>query len=335
MRIQTLGAMLVLVWAPNLAAQIWPGRSVRRAGAGIEVLDSSAALPRRVFEDTGATVLMDPSVGPGGKWVALVRHIRIPTHDENGSDRRKTTVIVVDALTGRRQLEVPGGLYFFWCGTDCIAVLYGYYSEGFEGGPSSDSLDVFRPSNGLRSQSYKASSGQFVDPHWFPKDSSILSGGWSGSGREFRRTFLRLDLRTGEIDATEPLRGEISGSGRFAIERDYGEPARVVRNSESVSPPLEGRWQVEEWLGRTDKALLLSIPPRRPSPPGTPNRVRPSPPRDPTAPPTERTYRVWDVAGGTVSGEWMAAETPWRGPAPNGCRLFLKDGRLTAAPGCH
>lgn len=113
MRIQTLGAMLVLVWAPNLAAQIWPGRSVRRAGAGIEALDSSAALPRRVFEDTGATVLMDPSVGPGGKWVALVRHIRIPTHDENGSDRRKTTVIVVDALTGRRQLEVPGGLYTF------------------------------------------------------------------------------------------------------------------------------------------------------------------------------------------------------------------------------
>lgn len=338
MRIPIIGALLILACAPPLLAQNWPGRAIRLVPGGAEVLDSPNASPRRVFGDTTPRWVVSPSVAPDGNWIALIRYEPGRVEGTSYTVNPLPVVFVVDAGTGGIQFSVRGGISYLWCGPDCIAVLYGTYNEGSEGGPYGDSLAVFRASTGALRMLFKVPNTGLIAPTWFPQDSSIVASAWSGLGRSARHSFLRLDFSTGVISETEAREGAISGSGRFVHRYVEGDSwiTRAGTGTAMLTPNIDGRWQVEEWLGRTDKVLLLQLPPLRPRVPGGPRpRVRPSAPHDPNAPPAERTYRIWDVAGGTVSGEWKAAETAWRGPAPNGCRLFLRDGKLTAAPGCR
>ena len=335
-----LPLLLILSAAQPTSAQNWPGPSVRRVSGGIEVLDSPSGVPRRVYFDSTERWITDLSVGPGGGRVAFVRFTRVQTGPEDYSDRRESEVVVLDAQSGRRQLGVEGGLSYVWCGADCVAVLYGTYNENSEGGPYGDSLDVFHASTGRRIHSFHPKDTSFIAPRWVASDSVILAEAYARGGYQaLRLPGLRLDLRTGSLQAESVIAGSRSGSGRFVhnYEMDESWVQRASSDTSRVRPPLEGRWQAEEWLGRSDKMLLIKLAPRvtRPRVRGDGGGVRPVVPRPAGTLPPERTYRIWDVATGQVSDEWKAAETPWRGPAPNGCRLFLKDGRLTAAPGCR
>jgi hypothetical protein len=331
MRSQLLATVLALVFAPHLAGQNWPGRSVRLVPNGVEILDNAGVLPRRIFTDTTAWAVLTPSVSPNGELLGVVRMEAGVIEGTGYGVPPYPTTVVLDSRTGAARLRIPGAYAFAWCGVSCVAVLYGVYSEDSEVGPYGDSAAVYDVTIGRRRFVLHRELGAFFAPRWISRDSSVIFGGYYGGPK--------VSLQDGsqhELNAPSPNE---SGSGRWVIETGPEMPTAVVRprdgSVDSIAIPLEGRWQVEEWLGRTDKILLLFIPPRRPPRPGEPTGVRPRPPRDPNAPPADRTYRIWDVATGTVSEEWKAAETAWRGPAPNGCRLFLKDGGLTAAPGCR
>lgn len=320
-------------------AQTWPGRVARLNQGGIEVLDSATGAPRRITGDTALDWLTDLSVAPGGGRVGVVQFERGPSGADGQEGWPTAFTVVFDAISGRQTLRIRDGLSFLWCGSDCIAVLYGLYSENSEGGPSGDSLDVFRASTGERSFVTRSPHLIFDGPQWWASDSTIVADGFTlDAPRAEPIPGIRIDLRSGSVRVAPVVLGIPSASGRFVIRSEYGESHWVAQSSDSLHGlrhGLPGKWQVEEWLGKSDKILLLFIPPRRPPPPGTPGGVRPRTPSERNAAPPERTYRVWDVATGRVGPEWKAAETGWRGPAPNGCRLFLKDGRLTAAPGCR
>lgn len=312
-------------------AQNWPGRSVRIFAASVEVLDTLGAAPRRLYSDTSAWAIWTPAVSPTGALVGVVRMEKGIMNGTGYGVAPYPTTLILDAGTGAERLRIPGGYAFTWCGDTCIAVVYGVYSEGSEVGPYGDSAAIYDVATRRRRVALHRERGVFYSPRWIPGDSSVIFGGFYG-GPKYR-------IRDGaplEWDGPSP---ELSGSRGWAIRRGEGEVqvVPVDGSADSTPVPLPGRWQVEEWLGQTDKVLLLELAPRRILPRGDPGarRVRPSPPRDPSAPPPDRTYRIWDLATGEVSEEWKAAETPWRGPAPNGCRLFLKEGRLTAAPGCR
>lgn len=340
MRFHFLGTLLVLTLAPRLAAQNWPGRSVRLVPSGVEILDAPNGTPRRIFFDSTAWGVNDPAVAPGGARVGVIRWEQGQLGGTGYVVPPIPTVVVIDAGSGRVLLRVLGGLAFEWCGNDCISVLYGHYDEGSEGGPYGDSLGIFEPSTGEQLHSYHPAGVSFIAPAWRPADSTIVSQAYDRDGyRVSRLPGIRIELRSGEFRIDSVVPGVPSASGQYVIQREEGDSGWVRRRSVpaiDIAIPIGGRWQIEEWLGRTDKVLLLQLPPLRPRLPGAPRpRVRPSAPRDPNALPAERTYRIWDVPTGQVSEEWKAAETPWRGPAPNGCRLFLKENKLTAAPGCR
>jgi hypothetical protein len=333
MRTLIVGFNLAVSATISLNAQNWPGRSARLVTSGVEVLDLAGATPRRVFTDTAAWGVWDPSISPDGSLLAVVRMQRGVIDGHGYGVPPYPTTVIVDARSGAERLRIPGAYAFTWCGNACVAVLYGVYIEDSEVGPYGDSAAVYDLRTARRQFVLQRERTPFFAPHWSPRDSTVIFGGFYGGPQ--------VSLRDGSQRAPDAAWPNVSGSGRWMIGRPDADYRYVVQPSDgsldSIAIPVAGRWQVEEWLGQTDKVLLLELPPLRIVDRNDPNarRVRPRPPRDPNAPPPERTYRIWDLATGAVSEVWTAAETNWRGPAPGSCRLFLKNGSLTAAPGCR
>jgi len=299
--------------------------------SGVEVLDVPTATPRRVFYDSTAWMVTGQSISPTGEFLAVVRYEPGRIEGTGYGLPPFPTTVVLEASTGAVVMSIPRGISAVWCGEECLTVLYGVYVEGSEVGVLGDSMTVFNVVAGHPLLTVEPVRWQIAAPAWRPSDSSIVYRGAPRGRWETRK----LDLRTGEQASESFGRGESSGSGRFF--RHYEEGRAWVTSTDDTSViavPLEGVWQVEEWLGRTDKVLLIKLTPRVLLPRGTPGGGPRPIVRDTTKPNPERVYRIWDVASGEISEEWSAAETQWRGPAPNGCRLFMKDRRLTAAPGC-
>ena len=322
----------VLAFSQRVDAQAGRGAGVmaiRQQGLTIEALDSAGST-HELWRSLDASKLAHAALSSDARLASVVSWSQGQLGDVNYVVPPSPVLTFVRVSDRAAVRTIEGVVRYAWCGSDCVAVVYGHYYEDAPGTAVGDSMGVVIPSTGER-RGIAGLTHQPQDVLWNRSHSSLLvmSSGTHGT------VVLKITLSTGDVSTTAATTLAISPSGLYFLAPDEaGDTPRVrlVATGRVVEMPNFGV-PVEplEWSGMGDRLLVRTVRPRRAVPHGMdtdPTRgLRPTP--SGTAP--EYEYRLWEPTTGRTSKRWRGHATAWQERSGVRGQLMQVNGKVVPA----